>query len=198
MQGYQVTGTDISSKAVERARAEAERLGVRVVLETVDVRKLADQVEGRFDVVLSCDNSLPHLLTDEDLQNAARGLWEKVKLGGLLLVGIRDYDQLMREKPSGTVPRMFVDSQGRRVVFQVWEWGSNGHTYTLHLFLLREQSDGWQTEHYETEYRALLRGELSALLEAAGFMDVRWHMPDETGHHQPLVTARKPEGHETA
>lgn len=107
------------------------------------------------------------------------------------MVGIRDYDRLVQERPSGTVPRMVSDDEGRRVTFQVWEWAADGRTYIVHLFILREQPGGWRTHHYMTQYRALLREELASLLQASGFRDVRWHMPEETGHHQPLVTARR-------
>jgi hypothetical protein len=38
-------------------------------------------------------------------------------------------------------------------------------------------------------YRALQRGELTPILQDAGFVDVRWHMPDDFGYYQPIVTA---------
>lgn len=191
MQGYQVTGSDISARTIERARVEAQRQGVAVTFLAADVRSLSAQVEGSFDVVLSCDNALPHLLTEEDLKRAARSMWDKLKLGGLLIVGIRDYDRTLEERPTGTTPRVFSGAEGRRVVFQTWDWAMDSRTYTLTLFILRERPDGWGVSTYTTAYRALRREELTALLQAAGFHDVRWHMPEETGHPQPLVTARK-------
>jgi glycine/sarcosine N-methyltransferase len=37
----------------------------------------------------------------------------------------------------------------------------------------------------------LLRAELDAALGAAGFTHLRWHEPDRSGFHQPIVTARR-------
>jgi hypothetical protein len=42
-----------------------------VVLAKADVRDLRTAVSGSFDAAVSCDNSLPHLLTRYDLERAA-------------------------------------------------------------------------------------------------------------------------------
>src|SRR5262245_4778418 len=60
--GFQVYATDLSPVAVERARRESARIGVSIAFGVADFRSLATQVEGTFDVVLSCDNALPHML----------------------------------------------------------------------------------------------------------------------------------------
>ncbi len=65
--GYQVHGTDLSPAAIERAKKEAEAFAVSLTFEVADLRTLSTQVAGKFDVVLSCDNSLPHLLTEAEL-----------------------------------------------------------------------------------------------------------------------------------
>ena len=67
--GYRVQGTDISERSLERARVEAARLGVDISFAACDFRDL-NPVEGAFDVVISCDNAIPHLLTDDDLARA--------------------------------------------------------------------------------------------------------------------------------
>jgi hypothetical protein len=49
-------------------------MGVELTFGVADFRTLARDVDGTFDVVISCDNSLPHLLTDDDLHAAARNI----------------------------------------------------------------------------------------------------------------------------
>ena len=88
--GYTVHATDLSPAAVARAEREAAALGAAVTWGVADLRTLDRQVAGTFNVVLSCDNSLPHLLSDDDLSLAARGMWAKLRPGGLLLASIRD------------------------------------------------------------------------------------------------------------
>lgn len=190
LHGHTVRGTDISSRAVERARREATKVGVDVDFGVADMRTLANVVPGRFDVVLSCDNSLPHLLTNDDLQRALENMRQKVHPGGLVIVGIRDYDQLVRDRPQITNPVARNDPEGRTVVFQLWDWHSDGRTYTLTLFVLKQHGGRWDLSSHTTRYRALVREELRALLAAAGFTGITWHEPESTGHHQPLITAR--------
>jgi hypothetical protein len=110
----------------------------------------------------------------------------------LLIVSTRDYDALVKERPAGTIPRVFPDEQGRRVVFQLWDWDADGQTYELELFLLRERGEGWEVRSYVTRYRALLREDLTDTLEDVGFIGVRWHMSEQTGYYQPIVTGRGP------
>jgi glycine/sarcosine N-methyltransferase len=81
LRGFDVTGTDLSSRSVERARAEAARMGARVTLGVADFRDLT-AVPGAFDVVLSCDNALPHLLEPADVERALRAMRGKLRPGG--------------------------------------------------------------------------------------------------------------------
>jgi hypothetical protein len=69
--GFRVTGTDVSREAIARARAQATTRGLDADFEAGDVRDVRRHVAGSFDVVISCDNALPHLLTHEDLERCA-------------------------------------------------------------------------------------------------------------------------------
>jgi glycine/sarcosine N-methyltransferase len=188
--GYQVHGTDISPAAVERAQREAARLGMLLTTGVADLRAL-DAVGGSFDVVLSCDNAIPHLLTDDDLRRAASGMWSKLREGGLLVVSIRDYDELIAQKPRAELPRVFDRPDGRQIAFQVWDWDAAAPTYTLHQYVVREAGGSWQTHHEATVYRVLQHWELAGMMRAAGFREVGWQTPEETGYYQPILTGRK-------
>jgi len=187
--GHRVTATDLSPGAVERARREAAAAGVAVEFGVADFRSLATTVAGSFDVVITCDNSLPHLLTDADLWLAAKNMWQKLVPGGLLLISLRDYDRLLAARPRTTEPRVY--DGGKRIVFQLWDWLEQESIYTINHFIIRETKGRWETKHSATLYRALPRQELTAILEGTGFADVEWHPPEATGYYQPVVTARK-------
>jgi SAM-dependent methyltransferase len=189
--GHELTGTDLSPKSVERARKEAERLGVRIAFEVADFRVLEERVRGLFDAVISCDNALPHMLTREDLLRAARSIRSRLRTDGLFLASIRDYDALVRERPRSTVPSVFDSPEGKRISLQVWDWEDDGCAYTVHLFLLSGSEESWKVRHHQTRYKAVLRTELEDVLEEAGFENIVWHMPAHSGYYQPIVTARK-------
>jgi glycine/sarcosine N-methyltransferase len=189
LRGYRVEGTDLSPQAIQRARREAVDAGVSARFAVADLRALDTQVPGIFDLVISCDNALPHLLTEEDLRLGVRNMWSKLNPDGLVLVSIRDYDRLLQEKPPATMPTVYDGPEGKRVIFQIWEWEPDGRTYRVHYFILRVREGQWQTFHQTMVYRALPRDELTNTLRDVGFSDIRWHMPDETGYFQPIVTA---------
>jgi glycine/sarcosine N-methyltransferase len=181
LRGYQVHATDLSADAVARAKREAQRLSADLTFGMADFRHLDG--DSTYDVVIACDNALPHLLTDDDLALALASMRRKLNPDGLLLLSIRDYDALLLEKPQTTPVRVL--NEPFRAVFQVWEWMDN--LYTVHHFILLRDTPEWTTVHRETRYRALRRAELNRMLRDVGFSEVQWHMD---AYYQPVVTAR--------
>jgi glycine/sarcosine N-methyltransferase len=192
LRGHAVRATDLSPAAVARGVREAASFGVSVGFSVADLRSVGAQVGGTFDVVMACDNALPHLLTDDELRVAARNMKSKLRTDGLLVASIRDYDAALAQRPRSTLPRVYDDPEGKRVVFQVWDWMPDGRTYTLHFLFMRNVNGEWHTTDRTTVYRAVRREELGRVLREAGFSDVRWHTTDVTGYYQPIVTARNP------
>jgi len=190
LRGYNVHATDISAQAVARAKAEAEQLNALVTFGIADFRNLEREVPGIFDIVLCCDNALPHLLSTTDLTLGVTSMRAKLKPDGLLLASIRDYDSLIEEKPSAEMPRVLDGPDGRRIVFQLWDWEPDEPVYEFSLFILKQNGAEWKTIHSQSRYRALLRDEVNVALGHAGFEAIEWHMPAQTGYYQPIVTAR--------
>jgi glycine/sarcosine N-methyltransferase len=65
--GFQLYARDPSPAAVVRLKREAEARRLVVDTAVSDTRWVASSVSGSFDVVLAFDNSVPHLLDDNDL-----------------------------------------------------------------------------------------------------------------------------------
>jgi glycine/sarcosine N-methyltransferase len=185
--GYRVVGSDFSAAAVARARELASAHGISIRLVEADVRRLGDVVRERFDAVISCDNSLPHLLTDADLAAALTAIRERLRPGGRFVASIRDYDALVRDRVAGVMPGFMADG---RIVGQAWRWDAEMRTVRIHVFILRQHGDEWRSPVRVTTYRALRRAELTAALTGAGFVDVEWIEPSADGYYQPVVTAR--------
>lgn len=186
--GYRVHGTDISESSVDRARREAVRLGLDISLAVGDFRDLG-HVRGTFDVVISCDNALPHLLTDDDITHAFRAMWTKLRPGGLMLITVRDYDKELVERPATAMPRIHPGPP-RKVVVRLHDWDApDSPLYTVHFLILTEDSVGWRVSHHSARYRAIGRQALSSAAATAGFSDIRWHEGDDIGFYQPAMTA---------
>jgi glycine/sarcosine N-methyltransferase len=187
--GFTVTACDLSPASVERARAEAAKRRLNVQLFVADMLDLTE-IPGRdFDAVICMDNALPHLESDEQLFQAATQIRRKLRAGATFMASIRDYDSLVPERPVVQEPAFFSDRGSRRIVHQVWDW-SDERRYAFHLYITREVQDGWESQHYVSNYRAVLPAEVSRILQAAGFVGCRWILAAESGFYQPIVLAK--------
>ena len=187
---FDIAGSDISARAIERARIEAAVRGLSVSFHAADMRHLDSIPESGFDAVICMDNALPHLFSKGDLSEAAAQVHNKLRDGGAFVASIRDYDRLIIERPSVQGPDLFGAGEQRRIVFQLWDW-QDERRYTFHLYITRHSPGGWITHHGASEYRALLREELADILRAEDFVDIEWMFPQDTGFYQPIVLATK-------
>lgn len=90
--GYSVTASDIARTAVERARPEAEQRGLSIDFSVADMREVSSRQLRPFDVVIACDNAIPHLLSDADILAAFKQFFQCLRPGGGCVVSVRDYE----------------------------------------------------------------------------------------------------------
>ena len=192
--GFEVTGSDLSPGSIERARAEAVARGLDAHFAVADLRRLPDDLDGRFDAVVSCDNSLAHMLDDADLAAAVSGLAACTVPGGVVLASVRPYDALAAARPAVTEPRVSGPVGARSVSFQLWSWDEAARTYGLEQLVVRETDDGWQAAAHGSRLRALRRAELLAAFAGAGLERVAWLEPEVSGFYQPLAVGHRPVG----
>ncbi|MFJ5309384.1 class I SAM-dependent methyltransferase [Streptomyces sp. NPDC088350] len=193
--GHRVVGSDLSPAAVTRAGAEAAARGVGLPVAAADMRALPFRASV-FDVVVCADNSLPHLLTADDVRTALIGMRRVLRDDGLLLLSVRDYGRagdngIRAARPVCAPPQVSPTAQGRVVTFQLWHWHEDGERYDLEHFQLVPDGAGWEVRVRRTAYWALTRGQLTDAVADAGFADVSWHEPESSGFHQPVLAARR-------
>lgn len=190
--GHHVHASDLSPASIDRLRHEAAARDLGIETSVADLRDLDRDIPGRFDVVLACDNALPHLAPDQ-LAQGMRSMAAKIESGGLLIASIRDYDALLLERPRVTPLNVIDDRPGHRITFQVWDWAADGASYQVEQFILRKQEGEWRTSTFRTTYWPLRRDDLTRILRESGFTGVTWHDPSTSGFYQPLITARGPQ-----
>jgi SAM-dependent methyltransferase len=186
--GHQAVGADISRAEVTRAKREADLRSLDISFHVSDMTSLAEIADTGFDVVAALDNALPHLTVDQ-LGKTVQAMGSKLKSNGLFMASIRDYDELILQRPTIQEPSFYGSGNERRLVHQVWEWIED-RKYVVHLYLTTLSGGEWKTLHFVSECRSLLRNELTTVLESAGFEEVRWLTPAESGFYQPIVLAR--------
>jgi hypothetical protein len=107
------------------------------------------------------------------------------------MASIRDYDRILREKPTVQQPAFFSSDGNRRIVHQVWDWVDDAK-YVVHLYITRQTTSGWEPLHFVSEYYSIRRRQLTAIFRSAGFTNVDWVMPLESRFYQPIVMGRQP------
>lgn len=189
--GITVTACDFSPAAIERARMEAAKRSLKVQLFVANMLDLSEIPAADYDAAICMDNALAHLESDEELFQAVTQIRRKLRPGATFMGSIRDYDNLVQERPVVQGPAFYSDQGSRRIVHQVWDW-SDERRYVFHLYITREVNGAWETQHYVSKYRAILREEFSRILHATGFCACRWILPSESGFYQPIVLAKAP------
>ena len=172
--GYRVTGSDLSPAAIARAGAEARQRGLDAAFSVADMRAAFEHHGRAFDVVLACDNSVPHLLTDAEIARAFGQFWRCTRPGGLCLVSVRDYDVMPREGVETQHHGVREEGGVRHVVFQVRDFRrGGGRTYEVALYVVADDGRACRTSVVRTTYYAIGTDRLLELMREAGFERVR-------------------------
>ena len=125
--GFRLVARDLSPAAVARLQREANARRLLVDAAVADMRQVGSSVVGSFDVVLAFDNSLAHLLTDDDLCTALRQFLGALRPGGVFLCSVRDYDKVQRGEPA-THSYGVREHHGERFrLRQEWSWDDPMH-----------------------------------------------------------------------
>ncbi len=185
--GYQVTGSDISVAAVRRAEREAGQRGLEINFGCADLRSLSSSYSDSFDLAIACDNAIPHLLSDEEIQKAFRELYRCVASGGGCLVSVRDYGPA-ESKETKVIPYgVRTDGDRQFLVFQVWEY--HGSIYDLSMYFIEDRGGSECISHVmRSKYYAVPVARLVELMSEAGFQGV---CRIDGRFFQPLVAGSK-------
>jgi SAM-dependent methyltransferase len=186
--GYEVTVSDLSPAAVERARLEARQRDLSLQFSVVDMRSLHKHHKRTFDVVLSCDNSVPHLLSNEDILTAFRQFYECTRPGGICLVSVRDYGAPDLSNRTQLHPYGVRDAGDvRYVLFQVWDL--KPPLYDATFYVVEQRGSSPATVHAaRSTYYAVSIPVLIQLMKEAEFQDVR---RIEGVFFQPIIIGHK-------
>jgi len=191
--GHAVTASDLSSAAVERARLEAAQRNLAIHFTVADMRRCAEVHGSGFDVVLSADNSIPHLLSDDAIREAFGSFHQCIRPGGITILGLRDYLAEERSSPR-LVPYGFrSEGDDRYFVVQTRDW--DGDFYDVAMYFIREGrgSRPATVTAGSSRYYAVPIDRLVSLLEESSFIEIQ-RLDGVLYQHQPVLLARRGTG----
>lgn len=106
-----------------------------------DMRTAFTHHSGNFDIVILCNNSIPHLLTDDNILSALKQMYSCLRPGGGRLITIRDYDREQCSSQNIVKPygKAKTENGKRYVALQVWNFDeSDDQYYDFTLYLIEE------------------------------------------------------------
>jgi SAM-dependent methyltransferase len=169
--GYSVTASDLSPHAVERAKQEASKRNLSLSFSVADMRYLAKHHADQYDIVIACDNAIPHLLSDDEILGVFREFHACTRPGGGCIISVRDYEA---EEKIGHTTKVYGSREEfgtTYLIFQYWDW--KGELYDLSLYFIEDEGRPQCITHVmRSKYYAVGTTKLIELMTEAGFHDV--------------------------
>src|SRR3954469_22909917 len=192
--GWEVTACDISPEMAARA---AEKADGRADVHVADMRELP--VYGRFDLITCLDDAVNHLLGDDEVVAALRGMGDNLAPGGLLAFDVNTPAAYRAAQGDAVVER---DDQ--LVLWRGQDGGlpaPGGHVDVLVEVFLHHDGDLWQRRSSLQRHRHYPLAVLRDLVAEAGLRvaAVRGQWPgavldagaDEERHPKLVILVRK-------
>lgn len=177
LDGFDVTGADGNENMLDKARENAERLGLHdlrfVEAEWTALSKAFPNEE--FDAVICLGNAFTHLFDQDDRAEAMEEIHKVLKDGGLAIIDQRNYDKIL--------------DKGYDNKHQYYYVGENVHAYPEELTdeyvrFRYEYDDG---SSYHLTMCPIRQDYVSDLFRETGFKDVRRYgdFESEYDHYDP-------------
>ncbi len=172
--GYIVVGTDLSPSMIAQAEQNARASDISLRFETVGFGAQAALLgEKSFDAVLCLGNSLPHLLTEEALDEALADFYRLLRPKGAVLIQNRNFDQVMQKRQREMEPQSVQEEKQEWLFIRFYDFLENGLVRFNFLTLSRQAAQPWKQDWQSSLLRPILADELSKSLLQAGFSEIQ-------------------------
>jgi len=189
--GYKISCSDISENAIKRAKEEAKKRNLKIKFTVSDIRSLPDELSNKFDFVISCDNSLPHLPNKAEVLKGLQQMFKCTKFGGGAIISVRDYE---KEKQIGLdlIPYGIRQIGSAKIaIFQIRDYYKKDY-YRISLYFVYDYGNPTcNTLVFRSKYFAISIDQIMHLMKQVGFINIS---RIDNCFFQPVIVATKPLG----
>ncbi|MFO7918582.1 MAG: class I SAM-dependent methyltransferase [Anaerolineae bacterium] len=199
--GYEVVGTDLNAEMIARARGNAGDAGSEARFRVAGFGELAqvlDVGEDGFDALLCLGNSLPHVLTPEELIATLADFFACLRPGGLLLIQNRNFDMVLADRERWMGPRSHREGNKEWLFLRFYDFEPHERLCFNLVTLRREGDDDWEQQVTSTRLWALRQETVLDALAETGYKavtcygDIRGAPFDADSSPNLIVTAHCP------
>jgi len=173
-EGYRAEGADLSEAMIARARANAAAKSLSVPFHQLGFGELSAALEGPYDALTCLGNSLPHLLSEEELAQALADMAALLRPGGVLVIQNRNFDRVLAQKERFIPPQVHRAGEEEWIFFRFYDFAGVRLRFNV-LWLYRRGNAPWQTRLEATWLRAWQRRELANFLQEAGLRPMAFY-----------------------
>ncbi|MEA5078664.1 MAG: class I SAM-dependent methyltransferase [Anaerolineaceae bacterium] len=171
--GFQMSAADLNAQMVEKARLNASAAGVDLKVKTAGFGSLAETFgKESFDAILCMGNSLPHLLSANEVKQALQDFAACLRPGGWLLIQNRNFDAVVNGHQRWMEPQAHSEAGNEWVFFLYYDFLAEDLIDFNVVTSKKDARNQHSTSIGTTQLRPQLQKELALLLGDSGFESI--------------------------
>ncbi len=168
--GMNMVGVDSSAEMVKHAEALAEQQKLDIEFHCLPMTNFAKRIQQQFDSVVCVGNTLPHLLTLEDLLLCFEDVAASLKPSGAAVFHCLNYQRILDVKKRDLPVKSRIVNDNEYVFCRYYEFGSPHLTF--HFVTAVKENGAWRSHSRQLLHHPWRRDELVRLAKQAGFTQI--------------------------
>jgi glycine/sarcosine N-methyltransferase len=189
--GIKTTGVDLSKEMLQKADENAKRLSVSLPLFQSSMQDLSQNVQAGFDVLFCLGNSIPHILTSVELEQAFKNFFDILNPSGYVVVQLLNYERILNQKHR----IVGVHRKGNFEFIRFYDFLEN--KIQFNILTIEEKEEKLSHSFQSTLLYPYIKKELENALSQFGFSeiqffgDMKFSKFDKESSSNLVVLARK-------
>ena len=96
--GVEAKGIDLSAKMIQQAKVNAQSMRVNTEFQVLPLKNVHSLVNNLFDSILFLGNSLPHIISTDELFQILNAFAQILKPEGTLIIQLLNYEKILKQK----------------------------------------------------------------------------------------------------
>jgi len=175
-EGYECAAADISPQMIQQAQKNAIDWQVTIQCVTVGLGDMVSVFgKNAFQAILCLGNSLPHLLTENELQSAMIDFYALLSVGGVLIIQIRNFEPVLKKQLREMEPQSFHTQEGEELFIRFYDFLSDGNLRFNFIILTRSLERSWHQSWHSSLLKPYCQSELESAMQTVGFTDITYY-----------------------
>lgn len=166
-EGYKVTAVDIEDEMIRKLRVKADNEKVDVKAFVCSMTELEEKLTEKYRVLFCIGNSLVHLKSLEEIEDALRQMYNLTADDGVVIIQIMNYDRIIKLGLK-ELPTIINQEEGIEFI-RKYDYKPELKKIDFNTTLIVKDGNNTKTFKNTVELLPLLSNELTDIVEKVGF-----------------------------